>query len=394
MKKAFMLIAAMVMISCTFVCSAPDAAALSCDDYEYTAGGVLTAYYGDEFFIAPAELNGTKIVELGDYLCFDVGLRSVSMNDGIIRIGKSAFEGCNTECANIVATVKKIEDRAFANCDNLSEVYLHPTNVELGKNVFMGTGYIDFFLPCTANLNTAKTKIATAKGDNNFKIELMHENLVESMTEKDIFGENMIYCEDCGKKFSRYLEDINVPFNDVSEDAWYYPYVATAYNLGIINGKSSTVFDPNAGMTCAEAAKIAACIHRLNTYGEDASAFKMTGGKWYETYVNYCYAEGIIEDAVFFNWEKNATRGEMAYLFSRCEWDTDYINDVPLTDIPDVFDSTRFAFEILDLYNKGIAVGSDQYYTFYPNSYVKRSEASALVARILMPQMRIELPKG
>ena len=43
----------------------------------------------------------------------------------------------------------------------------------------------------------------------------MHTSLVESMTEKDIFGENMIYCEDCGFKGSKYLEDTPLPFADI-----------------------------------------------------------------------------------------------------------------------------------------------------------------------------------
>ena len=71
-----------------------------------------------------------------------------------------------------------------------------------------------------------------------------------------------------------------------------------------------------------------------------------------------------------------------------------FINDVPITDIPDVYDTTPFAYEILDLYNKGVAVGSDEYMTFYPDSQVKRSEAAALISRILCYDMRIELPKG
>ena len=95
-----------------------------------------------------------------------------------------------------------------------------------------------------------------------------------------------------------------------------------------------------------------------------------------------------------FDWNANATRGQMAYLFSRCDTNPYYINDVPLTDIPDVYDTTPFAYEILDLYNKGIAVGSDEYMTFYPDSQVKRSEAAALISRILCYDMRIELPKG
>lgn len=84
----------------------------------------------------------------------------------------------------------------------------------------------------------------------------------------------------------------------------------------------------------------------------------------------------------------------MAYLFSRCDTEPYYINEVPLTDIPDVDNSIPFAYEILDLYNKGIAVGSNEYYAYYPDAEVKRSEAAALISRILCWDMRIGLPKG
>ena len=95
-----------------------------------------------------------------------------------------------------------------------------------------------------------------------------------------------------------------------------------------------------------------------------------------------------------FDWNQNATRAQMAYLFSRCNTDDYYPNDVPLTDIPDVHDTTPFAYEILDLYNKGIAAGSDEYMNYYPDSQIKRSEAAALISRILCHELRIELPKG
>ena len=214
------------------------------------------------------------------------------------------------------------------------------------------------------------------------------------MTEKEIIGENMIYCEDCGFKGSKYLEDTSLPFADISPDAWYYSYVQTAYSFGIINGKNKREFDPNAGLTCAEAAKIAAVIHNKSQYEREEVEFQMTGENWYDVYVDYCYDNALLEDYIIFDWEENATRAQMAYLFSRCDTNPYYINDVPITDIPDVYDTTPFAYEILDLYNKGVAVGSNEYMAFYPDSQVKRSEAAALISRILCYDMRIELPKG
>ena len=394
MKKIFLLTAALLVLNCTVACAERETIKSADGMYEYTKDGVITAYYGDEIAVLPSEIDGTKIHEIGVMACFDLGIESISVGDGIESINTNAFEGCNAEYAYISSSVKDIGERAFANCANLSEVAINSADTIFDNDVFIGTGYIQFDIPCTADEHAMYEKISNAKGDGNFGFSRMHNSLVESMTEKDIFGENMIYCEDCGFKGSKYLEDVSLPFTDVSVDAWYYPYVQTAYSFGIINGKSETTFDPNAGLTCGEAAKIAAVIHSKKRYDGEEIDFTPTGSKWYDVYVNYCYDNAILEDYIVFEWDENATRAQMAYLFSRCDTEQIFINEVPLTDIPDVYDTTPFAYEILDLYNKGIAAGSDEHMTYYPDSQVKRSEAATLISRILCYDMRIELPKG
>ena len=394
MKKLSLLLAALLILSSTVVCAEWETFKSADGMYEYTKDGVITAYYGDEFAFFPAEIDGTKINEIGVMACFDLGIEFISFAEGIELINTNAFEGCNAESAYIPSSVKNIGERAFANCANLNEVTLNSEEITFDFDVFVGTGFIQFYIPCTADEHVMYKKISDAKGDGNFSFSLMHTASVESMTEKDIFGENMIYCNDCGFKGSRYLDATPLPFADVSAEAWYYPYVQTAYEFGIIRGKSETEFDPDAGLTCAEAAKIAAVIHDKSRYDREEQGFVLIGENWYDAYVSYCYDSGIIEDYIIFDWNKNATRAQMAYLFSRCDVNPYFINDVPITDIPDVYDTTPFAYEILDLYNKGIAVGSNEYMAFYPDAQVKRSEAAALISRILCYDMRIELPKG
>ena len=145
-------------------------------------------------------------------------------------------------------------------------------------------------------------------------------------------------------------------------------------------------------MTCAEAAKIAASIHLIFNDTELGTP----EGPWYQQYVDYCYDNGIIEKSVVLDWEKKITRAEMAYIFANCDPFDDWyvnINDVPITDIPDVTGSTPYAYNILSLYNKGIVVG-DESMNFHPNDNIKRCEAAAIVSRIMDWKERIELPKG
>ncbi|MGN1317810.1 MAG: leucine-rich repeat protein [Lachnospirales bacterium] len=384
MKKILSLLISIVLISgCTTF------AEIKAEDFIYDYDGVISAYYGLEVVNVPSKINNTTIKEIGDGAFVGLEISSVNIDNGIEKIGKSAFESSEVIYVDIASTIKNVEDNAFKNCSNLEYVVLNSDDITFGDGVFMGCGYVEFSIPCTANEDILREKITQAKGNSLFYISKMHTALSESMTEKDIFGENMFYCSDCGFKGSKYLEDIKLPFTDVSTDAWYYPYVATAYDYTILSGKSETIFDPNAGLTCAEAAKIAACIQYNQTGGEHG--FVPYGNNWYDVYVDYCHETGIIEEGLEFNWRKNATRAEMAYMFSHCDMNTYYINDVPYDTIPDVDENTPFAYEIYDLYNKGIAVGSNEYYAYYPNSEVKRSEAAALVSRILCSDMRIAL---
>ncbi len=50
--------------------------------------------------------------------------------------------------------------------------------------------------------------------------------------------------------------DYVLPFEDVSVDSWYYPFVAYATSEGVVHGYSSKEFRPHSNITKAEAAKI------------------------------------------------------------------------------------------------------------------------------------------
>jgi len=358
--------------------------------FEYSEDGTILKCYDGEYVYVPSSIKGTPIFKIADNAFMDLGIWGVHIEEGLTEIGNSAFSGCNLSNISIPSTMDKIGDGAFSYCDNLEEVFFYGNEqMEFGESVFEGTGKITFYVACECDTTAFWEKLKIAKGDDNYEIETFHPNQIEA-DEVDFFGAVMSQCQDCGLILSQYDFDIYEPFDDVSENSWYYKYVVFAYGMGIVNGKSETVFDPDGTMTCAEAAKIAASINAFQTSGVEITPY---GDVWYDAYVDYCYEMDIIEDYITFDWEKPITRGEMAYLFSRCDYYEYFINDVPLTDIPDVHDTTPYAYEILDLYNKGVATGEAGYY-FNPNANVKRSEAAAFISRIIGYEMRIELPKG
>ena len=366
------------------------------NDFVLDGDGCLVSYTGEyyEVLVIPSWVNGKSVEKLGEGLFQGKPVGTVYLNEEVKEIGANCFADSTLDYIDIPAGVTYIGDGAFKNCSKLNSMTIGYDEIKFGKDALAGTGFLHIAVTCTMKLNDLHDRLIDAKGDENFTFDIMHTGLVESMVEKDMFGHSMMFCEDCGFKGSIYLDDVSVPFTDVSSDAWYYPYVSTAYEFGILNGKSADTFDPTANMTLAEAAKIAACIDMYYAY-EIETLTAAEGEKWYQPYVDYCYKNNIIDSHIVFDWDKKATRAEMAYLFSRADRSDIEINpDVPLTDIPDVDTSTSFANEILYLYRHGIATGSDEYYTFYPDANVKRSEAAAFISRIICYDMRVELPKG
>lgn len=382
MKKTLsLLLALLTVLGSMCVVSAEETAQTQ---FKITKEGEITHYYGGEWVVVPEEIDGIPVTKIGEEAFFDLGIADAYLPEGLSVIGKSAFEGCNITSVDIPRTVKIIADRAFANCEELLTVFTKfDENTVIGEDAFLGTGHVIFYLDCDVDHMAIERSLIEAKGDRNFEVEIRH-------TASEYDEEGNVKCTACG--FMEQFTREGLPFTDVPQDAWYYDYVMRAYLNKIINGKSETIFDPDAGMTCAEAAKIAASIHIIFN---DAK-LETPEGPWYQQYVDYCYDNGIIGKSVVFDWEKNITRAEMAYIFSNCDpfadWYVD-INDVPITDIPDVTGSTPYAYNILSLYNKGIAVG-DESMSFHPNDSIKRCEAAAIVSRIMDWKERIELPKG
>ena len=361
-------------------------------EYTVTEDGVITEYFGEGYVNVPAVIGDTEIQKIGDKVFFDLGIEAVYMEEGIKEIGTSAFEGSNIRTADIPGSVHTIGKSAFMNCDSLSYIHIRSTdgNVLFKPDAFYNTPHISLNIYCTADAETLKEKFALAKGDDNFDIVVGHRGMADGIEQVGKAEFPISRCIDCGYFTLSFPGIMGHPFTDVDNAAWYAEAVDAAYNTGIINGKTENTFEPDATMTCSEAAKIAASIHALKN-GNNVS--KPESDAWYVPFVDYCYNYEIFEAHIAFDWNAPITRAQMAYMFSRADASCDYINDVPFIDIPDVEETTTFAYEILDLYDKGIAVG-DKSMSFHPDDNIKRSEAAAIISRILFYDMRIELAKG
>ena len=111
--------------------------------------------------------------------------------------------------------------------------------------------------------------------------------------------------------------------------------------------------------------------------------------KWYDMYVDYAVANGIITKTTFGNYDKNISRADLANLFAKALPESYFnaINDIK--GIPDVKKTDKYAKELLMLYNAGVVLG-DTEGNFKPASDIKRSEVAAIINRVALPEARVK----
>ena len=178
-------------------------------------------------------------------------------------------------------------------------------------------------------------------------------------------------------------------FADVS--GWYAPYVSTVYTLGLMQGTTNAagerVFQPGSMLSLAETVTLACRIH--STYFGQSQPFAQSS-PWYQTYIDYAVEQGILSSAgEFDNYNREATRGQFAAILARSLPDAAYteINTVELGAISDVDMNQSYALSVYKLYRAGILTGGDGG-DFSPDASITRSEAAAIVGRIVQPASR------
>ena len=178
-------------------------------------------------------------------------------------------------------------------------------------------------------------------------------------------------------------------FTDVNENDWYgyskEKSVATVYEYGLMQGNSADTFNPKGDIKIAEAVAIAARVH--NIYNGGTGEFAQSS-PWYQAYADYAAEKGIIGAGTFSNYDKAATRAEMAYIFSRSVPQTEFSEISTVNSLPDVNSAAKYYSEIITLYKAGVLTGSDNQGTFNPANSITRAEAAAIITRIILPSKR------
>ncbi len=179
-------------------------------------------------------------------------------------------------------------------------------------------------------------------------------------------------------------------FSDITENEWFgynkQCVVCKAYELGLMQGKGAN-FDPNVGVTLAEAVTMAA---RLNNIYSGSDWIFNESSPWYYAHLEYAIYKEIVQVDTFEDLTRPATRAEMAYIFARALPEGEFAAINKIEALPDVNAGTPYQSEIFMLYKAGILTGNDAYGTFGPNETITRAQAAAIITRIAIPPERIE----
>ncbi len=110
-------------------------------------------------------------------------------------------------------------------------------------------------------------------------------------------------------------------FEDVAEDAWFAPFVAKGYELGIVKGDGvDGLFHGERGVNKAEFLKMLLEANQLKQEVLDAvpssGALDVPEDAWYASYMNYAASVGVIEINEYENLDPamSLNRGEVAQM--------------------------------------------------------------------------------
>ncbi len=112
--------------------------------------------------------------------------------------------------------------------------------------------------------------------------------------------------------------DTGLPFTDVSVDDWFYDAVKYVYDMGLFNGTSDTLFEPDTPMTRGMFTTVLGRASGVDTSSGYENVFTdVDPNEYYAPYIAWASSNGIVEgngDGTFTP-DENITREQMAKIF-------------------------------------------------------------------------------
>ena len=167
---------------------------------------------------------------------------------------------------------------------------------------------------------------------------------------------------------------VDMPFVDVNSGDWFYEYVEYVYANGLMDGTSTTTFEPNANMTRA---MVWAILARVD--GET-----VTGANWADTAREWAVANGVSDGE---NASGYVTREQLAAMLWRYAvykgYDVSIGEDTNILSYADFADLSEYAIPAMQwACGAGIITGVTDS-TLVPQGTATRAQCAAMLMRFL-----------
>ena len=178
-------------------------------------------------------------------------------------------------------------------------------------------------------------------------------------------------------------------FTDVPADSWYYDYVKTACEDGLISGTSATTFSPTGTMSRGQFVTVLGRFAKVDT-DSVVNTGKFTDvpdDEYYTPYIYWAADKGIVNGLTdtIFDPTADITKEQMAALLTRYaaadggEFITDAANSsLTFGDASEISDYARDSIETLKL--AGILTG-DETGNVQPKKSITRAEATTMIVK-------------
>ena len=190
-------------------------------------------------------------------------------------------------------------------------------------------------------------------------------------------------------------------FSDLKADSPFYDNVIALYEYGLANGKANGTFGLQDPLTVGQVVIFAGRIRGSYRTGnpEEAAAYRQEGAPEAQAHLRYLQAEGVLGAELDGILSQAASRAQVAHVLARVlpeealpSVHSELVDAAYATGryIADVTGDTPHAQDILDLYRKGVCVGSDAAGTFLPGEPITRGAAAAMITRMVDPALRLQ----
>ena len=182
-----------------------------------------------------------------------------------------------------------------------------------------------------------------------------------------------------------------LPFIDVPENFWAYDYIKELYDLGVVNGKSETIFDPQGNVTRGQFVKMIGALDGVDVSKYTKCRFDdVNAGSAFAPYIEWAAENGIVlgyDEHTFAPGESISRQQIAVMLYRYAEYAGiqlgEKVQAIDFADFNDIGDYAKKA--VVTLQMAGVISGFDNgdgTYSFQPYGNATRAQTCKLICTL------------